>query len=225
MLVLDYNLSNHQEVITLATYALKNGAVVAFPTDTSYGLAVLAANNEFLQRLYVIKGRDFNKPVHIIPSSNYDITDIVSFNVTARKLVKHFWPGALTLVLPILEKSESNVKKDNAWKAIKHLSANSGWLGFRKPANTIAVDLAKTIAGSITATSANVSGQPDCYTAEDIVGQYKNRKHKPDIIINAGRLPKHKPSTLVKVDDDGTYEIIRRGPISETQIKKVLHTK
>jgi L-threonylcarbamoyladenylate synthase len=80
------------------------------------------------------------------------------------------------------------------------------------PNNTIALDLAKHLKRPITATSANLSGQPDVYSAASIEKQFEKKKFQPDIIINAGRLPKRKPSTVVKVDD-GKITVLRQGPI------------
>jgi L-threonylcarbamoyladenylate synthase len=85
------------------------------------------------------------------------------------------------------------------------------------PNNKIALDLAKFLKRPITATSANVSGKNDCYSAHEIISQFQNQKNKPDIIINAGTLPKRKPSTIVKIQNHNV-EILREGPISKKQI-------
>jgi L-threonylcarbamoyladenylate synthase len=104
---------------------------------------------------------------------------------------------------------------------LKVLTAGTEFIGLRMPNNKIALDLSVNLKKPITATSANVAGEPDCYSAAEIIEQYKNQKHKPDIVINAGKLPKRKPSTLVKIDAD-KIEILRHGPISERQILKAL---
>jgi L-threonylcarbamoyladenylate synthase len=85
------------------------------------------------------------------------------------------------------------------------------------PDNRIALDLASSLGEPIPATSANPGGGYDCYKVSDIVEQFKNKKYKPDIIINAGRLPKKKPSTLVKIIENGV-EILRQGPVNKKQI-------
>jgi tRNA A37 threonylcarbamoyladenosine synthetase subunit TsaC/SUA5/YrdC len=93
------------------------------------------------------------------------------------------------------------------------------------PNNKIALDLAATLGEPIPATGANPAGDKsggyDSYSAKDIVDQFSNKKYKPDIIINAGRLPKRKPSTLVKIEGSGV-EILRVGPLSKKQIEKVI---
>jgi L-threonylcarbamoyladenylate synthase len=214
MVIIDYKKQFYKQIIAAAVRALKAGKAVAYPTDTSYGLAVDAGNSQAIKKLYKIKGRNFNKPVHVVvPSVTYG-KKIVRWNPTASKLAKKFWPGPLTLVLMLRAKGIG----------LKMLSAGNITIGLRMPKNKIAQDLAKYLGRPITATSANVSGRPDCYSADDIIGQFKNQKYHPDIIINAGKLPKRKPSTLVSVSGD-VIKILRRGPISEKQINSLLNTK
>jgi tRNA A37 threonylcarbamoyladenosine synthetase subunit TsaC/SUA5/YrdC len=112
------------------------------------------------------------------------------------------------------------LKAKNA--GLKKLSAGTGFLGIRHPKNKIALDLAKTLGRPITTTSANPpSGQggDDSYSVGDIVKQFTNKKYKPDVVINAGKLPKRKPSTVVKIAHNQA-KILRIGPISEKRILK-----
>jgi L-threonylcarbamoyladenylate synthase len=187
---------------------------VAYPTDTCYGLAVDAGNIKAIKRLYLVKGRDFNKPVHIVVPSPAYAKKIAHYNIAAQKLSRKFWPGSVTLILCLKDKD----------KGLQMLSAKTGSIGLRMPDNLVALDMAKKLGCPITATSANVSGQADCYSAEEIISQFKNQKYKPDIIINAGKLSKRKPSTLVRVFDD-VVKVLRQGPISEKQIIKVVSSK
>jgi L-threonylcarbamoyladenylate synthase len=139
---------------------------------------------------------------------------MVVWDKLSRKLADKFFPGAITLVLRI--KNEESRKKN-----IKMLSANTGELGIRQPKNIIALDLAKYLKQAITTTSANISGKPECYSVEDLLQQFGKAKYKPDIIINAGKLPKRKPSTLVKVEN-GEVKVLRPGPISNKQVFNLL---
>lgn len=210
MVIIDYKKSQHKEIISSCVTALKSGKVVACPTDTSYGLAVDATNINAVKKLYLIKGRGFNKPVHVIvPSVAYAKKNVL-WNSAASKLAKKFWPGALSLVLPLRIKNQKS----------KILSAGSGFLGIRFPKNNVALGLSLGLKGPITATSANRSGEKDCYSAAEIVAQFKRQKIKPDIIINAGRLPKRKPSTMVKIEN-GKITILREGPILAKEILKI----
>ncbi len=218
MITIDYKKSKHKQIIHACVLALKQGKVVAYPTDTSYGLAVDASNIKAVKKLYRIKERDFKKAVHVVVPSKAYAKKISYWNAMAEKLANRFWPGALTLVLSSRYKVSS--------KEIQNiLTAKTGFLGLRMPKNQIALDLAKNLGLPITATSANpsakLSGGYDSYSAEDVYIQFKDKKYKPDIIINAGKLKKRKPSTLVKLDGV-KYEILRLGPVSESEIKKVV---
>ncbi len=216
MIIIDYKRKKHSQIIRACVGALKKGKAVVFPTDTSYGLAVDAANISAIKKLYKIKGRDFNKPVHIVvPSAGYS-KKIVKWNGAAGKLTKKFWPGALTIVV--------SSKYQVLSKGVKLLSAGTGFLGVRMPKNKIALDLARILKSPITATSANRSGEPDCYSADDVIRQFNKSKFKPDIIINAGKLPLRKPSTVVKMSNNQVV-ILRAGPISEKQIRLGLRAK
>lgn len=215
MVIIDYKTKYHKQIIDAAVKALKAGNVVAYPTDTCYGLAVDAGNISAIKKLYQIKGRDFNKPVHIVIPSMAYAKKIAVWNKSAEKLAKKFWSGAVTLIL------ECRIKNEE----FKILTAKTGSIGLRMPKNQIALDLAKYLKRPITATSANVSGKADCYSADDILRRFRNQKNKPDIIINVGRLPKNKPSTLVRIFDD-VVKILREGPVTEKEILKyLLNTK
>lgn len=202
MIIIDYQKKNRRAIIRVCVDALKLGKAVAYPTDTSYGLAVDTANIKAIKRLYRIKGRDFHKPVHVVVPSVAYAKKIVKWNSAASRFAKKFWPGALTLVLVLSAKC----------LVLRRLSAGTGYLGIRMPKNKIALDLVKHLKRPITATSANRSGRKDCYSADDIISGFKLSKFKPDIIINAGKLPKRKPSTIVKVDGR-RLSILRQGLI------------
>lgn len=221
MIILDYNKSNHKEIIHACVLALRQGKVVAYPTDTSYGLAVDATNSQAVKRLYKIKERDFKKAVHVVVSSKAYAKKLVEWTSEAEKLSKKFWPGALTLVL---RSKNQELRKE----ILNILTAKTGLLGIRMPKNKIALDLSRQLGRAITATSANpsahLSGGYDSYSVKDVYEQFKSKKHKPDIIINFGKLPKRKPSTLVKITQ-GAAEILRRGPVSEKEIFKTLKLK
>jgi L-threonylcarbamoyladenylate synthase len=227
MIIIDYKKQHHKKIIDACVSALKSGKAVAYPTDTSYGLAVDATNIGAIKKLYQIKGRDFNKPVHIVVPSAAYAKKIARWNKAASRLAKKFWPGPLTLVLPVGDGLKPS-------PTLRQLSANTGSIGLRMPKNQIALDLAKNLRRPITATSANVSGGADCYSADEIIKQFsakggsafggKNQQFKPDIIINSGKLPISKPSTLVRVFDD-VVKVLREGPVTQKQIISLLNTK
>jgi L-threonylcarbamoyladenylate synthase len=203
MIIIDYKKSRHKQILRACILALKQGKILAYPTDTSYGLAVDAENFDAVKKLYRIKGREFNKPIHVIVPNEAYAKKLVNWNSLASRLAKKFWPGAITLVLGLRIKGEG----------YRLLSAGNGTIGLRMPKNQIALDLAKYLKRSITATSANISGAPDIYSAGNIAKQFNKRKFQPDIIINAGKLPKRKPSTVVKIEYDGKLRVLRSGSV------------
>lgn len=225
MIIIKYQKKNHKAIIHAAALALKHGKVVAYPTDTSYGLAVDVTNKTALKKFYQIKERDAkNKPVHMAVATVAQAKKYGQWNKVAQALTKKFWPGALSLILPVSGQAKN---KD----FIKLFSAGTGAIGLRMPKNSIALDMVKQLKNPITATSANpsahLSGGYDSYSVEDIINQFSKLKHKPDIIIDAGRLPKKKPSTLVKLEQRVVgkgYNILRKGPITEKQIARQIHT-
>lgn len=244
MIILDYSKKQHNQIIQASVKALKQGKIIAYPTDTCYGLAVDVSNVSAVKKLYRLKGRNFNKPSSVVVPSVMYAKKIVKWGSGALKLAKKFWPGAITLVLGIMYNGFRR-------EGFRILSANSGYLGIRMPNNKLALDLAKHLNKPITATSANLSGLKECYSAKDIIKQFQNQKLKPDMVIDVGKLPLKKPSTLVKItpsglppfgklrtgfrkreerqkfplfskEGEGGVQILRVGPITKKQINQVL---
>jgi L-threonylcarbamoyladenylate synthase len=202
--------SRQARTINIAIETLKKGGVVAYPTDTAYGLAVDATNVKAVEKLYRLKGRDFKNPVHVILPEHLHTVPYAS-NTRARKLMKKFWPGPLTIVLPLKAKGTS-------WQK---LSAGTKTIGIRRPNNKLALKLVEQLGRPITTTSANVSGMPNCYSVPEVRKQFENQKQKPDFYLDGGKSRQIKPSTVVSLIED--VKILRVGPISETQIKKALN--
>ncbi len=215
MIIIKYNSKKHKEIIKSLVHALKRGKTVVYPTDTSYGLACAVTNRAALAKIYRIKERGFNRPIHIVAPSLAYAKRIAVWSPIAARLTKRFWPGPLTLVLPLRVKTAF----------LKKLSAGTGTIGLRRPGHRVALDLAKGLGAPITATSANPSGRRrrgvDSYSIADILKQFEQQEHRPDIILDAGRLPRRKPSTVVRVSDS-IVKILRSGPVTKRQIIKVL---
>ena len=224
MVIIDYDKKRHRQIIEVCVKALRQGKALAYPTDTSYGLAVDATNIKAIKKLYKIKGRNFDKPIHVIPPSVSYAKKIARWNPASSRLARKFWPGPLTLVLPAVGAGIARPNIGGQWPPLHNtfeiLTAGTGMLGLRIPKNKIALDLAKYLKRPVTATSANISGKSDMHSASDIINQFRNRKLKPDIIIDAGKLPKRKPSTVVRIDK--SFYIFRQGSISRKELKKVL---
>ena len=194
--------SDHPVALPHAVDILKHGGLVVFPTDTVYGLAALPAKDEYIERLYVVKGRDSTRAIAILISSPDELDKISKLpNDMAFRLAKQFWPGPLTLIVP------RHPKLPNS------MSPNST-IGVRIPDHDFALNLLKMI-GPLGVTSANISGRENTNTAMEVMNQLEGRVH---LVIDGGRTPGGIPSTVV---DCTTTEpkILRTGPIDIEQIK------
>ncbi|OGP07306.1 MAG: threonylcarbamoyl-AMP synthase [Deltaproteobacteria bacterium GWA2_45_12] len=168
-----------------AARLIKKGGVVAYPTETFYGLGADPKNKKALGRIYRIKGREKGKPVSIIISSLKELQNWVEQpGSSLRKLIKSVWPGRVTFIF----KAKKNVNSI--------LTAKTGTIGIRIPPHLKARQLAQKVGGAITATSANLSGLPSCFSAKEVWGQMGD---KIDGIVRGRSCKPSKGSTIVDV--------------------------
>lgn len=173
------------ELIHEVVVLLRAGKVVAFPTETFYGLAVDAANDSAIERIFQIKGRAFSSPIALIAGSKSGISGLITeIPATAQRLMQAFWPGPLTLLFPASPQISPR------------LTAGTGKIGIRVSSHPIADSLANCLGGPITATSANLSGAPECLTAGEVLATLGNRI---DLIIDGGLSPGGKGSTFIDI--------------------------
>lgn len=198
-------LADHPVAYLHALDVLKNGGVLAFPTDTVYGLATLPFEEMMVERLYVVKGRNSTKAIAILIGDLADLKQIVhDMPPLASRLAGHFWPGPLTLVLPSLDSLPKNLSPKTT-------------IGVRMPDHPVALTLLRQ-AGPLAVTSANMSGQGNTKTAQEVLEQLGGRIH---LILDGGVTPGGVPSTVV--DCTGSEPVIlREGPITLDEIKIVL---
>ncbi|MBI5049664.1 MAG: threonylcarbamoyl-AMP synthase [Nitrospirae bacterium] len=185
MLRLSLHENPEEKILKKAIEVLRAGGVAAYPTESFYGLGVNAFNEDALRRLYELKKRPLDKPMPVIAGSIKVIVSIVRVvTPEAEDLMRKFWPGALTIVF-------------NAVDTVPDaLTGDTGKIAVRIPGNSFALNLAKTAGFPITATSANLSGRPPAQSAEEIIDYFGE---EIDLIIDAGRTPGGKPSTIVDV--------------------------
>ncbi|MFO7773689.1 MAG: L-threonylcarbamoyladenylate synthase [Dehalococcoidia bacterium] len=181
---------------------LRDAGVIAFPTDTVYGLGSDAFNPMAVERIYEIKGR----PRHLqLPLLIADVEQLAALADPipgiARFLAKRFWPGGLTLVLP---------KAD----AIPPYLARGPGIAVRVPAHPVPLALIQRLGNPIIGTSANASGEPAALTADEVRQQLAG---KVDFVINGGRCPGGKESTIVDITDQAPV-ILRQGIIPSHEI-------
>ena len=177
-----------------AAAALARGDLVAFPTDTVYGLS---AGQEHVRKLYGAKDRPKEKriPVLLSDATNLEASAIVT--PAARALARQFWPGPLTIVL---------------------VAPRRGTLAFRVPDHPLARRLIAASGGGLPVTSANRSGQPDTRTAEEVIAQLDGRIA---LVLDGGRTAGGLASTVVDCTTD-QVKILREGAISGSEIDEAL---
>ncbi|MEK6752210.1 MAG: L-threonylcarbamoyladenylate synthase [Chloroflexota bacterium] len=183
--------------IQQALEILQNGGILAFPTDTVYGLGALAFDNAAIESIYIAKDRPIEKAIPILIGDLSDL-DQVADNIPsmALRFAARFWPGPLTCIVP---------KKQTLPLAVSATST----VAVRIPNHPDARALLRA-AGPMAVTSANISGQPSPSTADEVYTQLNGRI---PLILDGGKTPGGIPSTLV--DCTGSEPIIlRAGPIS-----------
>ena len=192
-----------------AVAILKSGGVIAFPTETFYGLGADARNEAAIEKIFGIKGRDFKNPILVVIG---DVTHLETFAGDvpdeARRLMERFWPGPLTIVFRA------------APSVSPKLTAGSGKIGIRLTSHPIAMEISKRLGGPVTATSANLTGAPESSSAVEVISQLEG---KLDGVIDGGRTPGGKGSTIVDVT---AYppKVLREGMIPPSLIQDTLAT-
>jgi len=185
------------KAVAEAAAIVRRGGVVAFPTDTVYGLGCDPSSDKAVRRLFEAKNRQ-KKPVPLLCASAEVAEKLVHLNETARRLAREHWPGALTIVAPIREGA----------KLSPLLDQGSGFLGVRVPDSALCTSLAEELGGAITGTSANLSGRPSCRTASEVVASLDG---KVELVIDGGELS-GRESTVVRVSRS-TVEVLREGSV------------
>jgi tRNA threonylcarbamoyl adenosine modification protein (Sua5/YciO/YrdC/YwlC family) len=187
--------------VKTAVFALKKNGIIIYPTETSYGIGCKISDITSVKRIRKIK-EDRKKPFSIIVSTKEMAKEYSEIDSEAEKLIDAFMPGPLTLIVPAKEKILLEVSE----KAI----------ALRISSNQIANTIVKEINEPLISTSANLTGKKPIYSFSKAVKVFGK---KVDFIVNAGILPKNKPSTIYGVKEK---KIIRKGKITEKQIKKAL---
>ncbi len=186
-----------------AVAMLARGGVVAFPTETFYGLAADAANEAAIDSIFAIKGRSFCNPIALIIAREEELSDLTKeIPAAAEKLMAAFWPGPLTLLFRA------------APTVSPRLTAGTGKIGVRISSHPLAQALATGLGRPITATSANLSGYPECTTAAAVIDQIGANL---PAIIDGGPTPGGKGSTIIDITG-GNLAILREGSIASERI-------
>ncbi|MES1172237.1 MAG: L-threonylcarbamoyladenylate synthase [Bacteroidota bacterium] len=182
------------EEIIFAAEALRRGEVVAYPTETFYGLGVNALDELALVRLRQLKGRDANKPISVLVSGA-EMLDRICKNISplARRLMAAYWPGPLTLVLP-------------ARRNLPRPLVSDGYVAVRESSHPTAQALVSAFGSPVTTTSANPAGDEPATTPEMVEEMFQGRCR----VIHGGMTVGGEPSTVARVNG-ARLEIVRQG--------------
>jgi L-threonylcarbamoyladenylate synthase len=190
--------SSRAGAVARAVVALRAGGVVAFPTETVYGLGVRAGDGPARRRLAALKGRDRSKPFQLLLADARQALRIApDMPESARRLAEAFWPGPLTLVVR---------------------DARGRWQGLRVPDHRVPRVIARGLGGALLATSANRSGEAPAARAKEIARVFGG---KLGVIIDGGAAGSGRPSSVVKVWQR-KWELLREGAISRERIARAI---
>jgi len=193
------------QAIPYALKILRTGGLVAFATDTVYGVGALAFDGKAVESIYTAKDRPIEKAIPVLIGDMEDLGLIaIDIPTLAEKLASRFWPGPLTILVP---------KKPSLPEMVSATST----VGVRIPDHEIARALLRA-AGPMAVTSANVSGQESPRTAAEVLAQLGGRI---ELIIDGGKTPGGVPSTLVDCSGD-EIRVLRKGPITEEELRSAL---
>jgi len=197
--------ADHPNAIIHAVDVLKNGGLVAFPTDTVYGLAALPFKAECVEGLFSAKGRTNTRAIAILIGIYHDLKRVADqFDEKSLRLAHRFWPGPLTMVVPKIP-------------TLPNVLSQDGTIGVRMPDQPVALALLRRI-GPLAVTSANISGQDNTNDAEEVYKQLNGRVH---LILDGGKTLGGIPSTVVDCISI-TPTILRQGPITLEMINLAL---
>jgi L-threonylcarbamoyladenylate synthase len=184
-----------------AQRVLREGGLVAFPTDTVYGLGAEVLNREAVAKLYVVKGRAEEKAIPVLAASANDLSTVTRpFPAMAACLAERFWPGPLTMVVERMPDLPPELSPYDT-------------VAVRVPDHDIALALLRAT-GPLAVTSANRSNGPSSLSAEEVLAALGGAF---DLLLDGGSTPGGTPSTVVDCTQDGP-QILRAGPISTEDI-------
>ncbi len=196
--------SEQERVATQAAGVLRRGGLVVYPTDTVYGLGADARQTDAIERIYRVKGRPDEKAIVWLVAGIEDVRETCRFDEVAERLAARYWPGPLTLVMPLRDPRPHQLPT----------------LGVRVPAHPAALAIIRTLGRPVATTSANRSGEPsarDANEARSALGA------QVDLIIDAGPSPVGRESTVLDLTT-ARPRVLRAGALAAAEIEATLGT-
>ncbi len=194
-----------KEQVSEGISVLKRGGLVAFPTDTVYGLGACFNDVKAIERIYQLKQRPHDMALPLLVADIIQMAEVAELSPFARLLARRFLPGALTLVLP-------------RTKIVPDIITGGGEkVAVRIPAHPVPVALIRGVGMPVVGTSANITGQPSTLTADEVLSQFGD---KIDLVVD-GRSPGGVESTVVDVTGE-VVRILREGAVSRQELEQVV---
>lgn len=200
---------NAEDVAATVTDFLIGGGIVVMPMDTSYGIAADATNHAAVGAVIDIKGREPDKAISIVVEDLEEAERYAALDEQARRLWAALLPGPLTLVVP---------SKDGT-DLVDAVTALGKTIGLRQPDHALTQLVAERFAKPYTATSANRSGNPPAYSADEFLATLPADK-APHLVVDGGQLPLGPSSTVVSVGE--SVEILRQGAVDANLVQTAL---
>ncbi len=195
--------------IKKAAQIVLQGGVIAFPTETFYGLAADALNEAALRKIFQVKKREEGKPLLLLIADESWLKGLVQdISPLAERLMKKFWPGPLTLVF------------NSSPQLSPLLTADTGKIGIRLSPHPVTQYLVQVVGRAITGTSANLSGHPGALTAREV---HQSLGGSLNAVLDGGKTAGGPGSTILDVSDSSP-QIIREGMISRKELSPFLET-
>ncbi|MFA6532883.1 MAG: L-threonylcarbamoyladenylate synthase [Patescibacteria group bacterium] len=206
------NQNNTNQVINNTISVLKSNGLVVFPSDTVYGLLCDATNEQAVKKLVTFKNRPAGKPISVF--SNLKFADeLVKINDNQKKLIHEMTPGPFTFIFP------------SKHKVSKLLESELGTLGIRIPMYRYIEVLVNQFKKPITATSANLAGSSPHYSIKSLLNELSEKQRQQiDLIVDAGDLPRNKPSTVVDFSQSDV-KVLRQGDMNFSDKSKTFVSK
>lgn len=206
-----FTLSN-SEGLPEALAILREGGIVAHATETCYGFACDVTSLGAVCNLFALKNRPYNSPVSILFPSLEEAKKYVEWNDAAEMLAAKYLPGPLTLILPIRKGAPFRLSSiPLPPPPMEEVEKGRGGIGLRISSHPLAQRLVTEFGKPLSTTSANLHCFPSCYSAQDILAQFRDQPIQPDLILDSGELPRTPPSTVMDLTAGKTVK--RKGAV------------
>tara|TARA_B110000014_G_C20057202_1_gene550323 strand:- start:227 stop:826 length:600 start_codon:yes stop_codon:yes gene_type:complete len=193
----------NEQGINQIVKSYENGGIIAFPTDTVYGIGCDPFRKDSIGKMYKLKKRDDEKRFPILGLSKMELEKIVEFDSDAEKISQRFWPGQVTLLLPIRKEMSKKIK-------------NNGKLAVRVPNGECILSILRQCK-LIIGTSANISGEKSISDSNEL----KTKLPEIDILVDGGKIVSSGESTIIDFVDN-KLRVIREGSVSKDEIENIL---